>query len=214
MNQGMISGCIVRVEDKSASAGFPACIVTIAGETMRANKPLTYFEQIRVSGPTATAALGLKHGDAILFDQAVIEQQTWVDKASNQPRAQLVTRGLSMTKLRGVSSRLVGEHHVLEQAVNGFWIRGRLAQATNSRTVSGTQVTEATVVLNLPEGRSSSTTRPHYLKVESWGQTPLSDQAKGVVIVAEVLVKTDSTVIDGKKRYFTVLEARSSAVLA
>ncbi|AZI44379.1 hypothetical protein EHF33_15985 [Deinococcus psychrotolerans] len=213
MNQGMISGSIVRVEDKSQAAGFPACIVTIAGETHRENKPLVYFEQIRVSGHTATAALALQSGDAVLFDQAVIEQQTWVERASNEPRAQLVVRGLSMTRLRGTTSKMMGEHRVLLQAVNSFTIRGRLADAPKMKTVGATTVTEGAIVVNLPEGRSSAT-RPHYLKVESWGHTPMSGQAKGVVTVAEVLVKTDSAMIDGKKRYFTVLEARSSAVLA
>jgi len=212
MNQGMISGCIVRIEDKSQTAGFPACIVTIAGETHRCRLPLVYFEQVRISGHTATAALALQSGDAVLFDQAVIEQQTWVDRVTNQPRAQLVVRGLSMTRLRGTTSKRMGEHNVLRQAVNSFTIRGRLADAPKTKTVGETTVTEGAIVVNLPEGRSNAT-RPHYLKVESWGHTPMSGQAKGVVTVAEVLVKTDSTVIDGKKRYFTVLEARSSAVL-
>ena len=211
MNKGMISGCIVRMEDKSAQAGFPACTVTIAGETQRATKPLVYFEQVRLSGTAASAALKLKAGEAVLFDDAEICQLTWTDRVSQNPRSQIVTRARSFVKLGSVSTRLIGEHRILEQAVNSFTIRGRLAADIVTKTLKQGQVSEAVVVINLPDGPGQ--TRPHYLKVECWGNTPLISQKRGSLTISEVLIKTDSATIEGQKRHFTLLEARSSAVL-
>ena len=211
MNKGMLSGCVVRMEDKSAQAGFPACTVTIAGETHRATRPLVYFEQVRLSGAAANTALKLTAGEAILCDDAEICQLTWTDRVSQQPRSQIVTRARSFVRLGSVSTRLIGEHRILEQAVNSFTLRGRLAADIVTKTLKQGQVSEAVVVINLPDGPGQ--TRPHYLKVECWNQTALCHQKKGSLTLSEVLIKTDSAMIDGQKRHFTVLEARSSAVL-
>lgn len=213
MNEGMISGCVVRVEDKTQT--FPAAIVTLAGETSRVSKALVFFEQVRVTGDVAVKALQLEPGQAVLFDRATVEQLIWTDRQTGEPRAQIVTRGRSFVKLRGVRTRRQGEHLILENAVNIFTLRGRLAKKTETRRagVFG-EVTEALVTLNLPVKSGAPETRPHYLKVEAWRETPLKGQRSGALVITQVLVKTDASIIGGEKRYFTVLEERSSSVMA
>ncbi|GAA5533873.1 hypothetical protein [Deinococcus aluminii] len=213
MNEGMISGIVVRVEDKSS--GFPAAIVTLAGETDRNGKPLVFFEHVRLTGQIAQQALGLQPGEAVLFDRAAVEQMIWNDQGTNEPRSQIAIRGRSFVRLQGVHTRRMGEHLILEGAMNIFSLRGRLAKnAETRRTGPFGEVTEVIVTVNLPVRPTATETRPHYLKVEAWRQSNLKGTGKGTLVITQVLVKTDMKVIEGKKRYFTVLEERSSNVAA
>lgn len=214
MNEGMISGLVVRVEDKSAQ--YPACIVTIAGETERSGgKNLVYFEQVRMTGQAAQAALSLRTGEAVLFDRAAVEQMIWTDPVTHDPRSQIVVRGRGFVRLQGARTKRVGEHLILEGAINVFTIKGRLAKNSDTRKagVFG-EVTEAIVTVNLPNRQSAQGARPHHLKVEAWRHSPLKGTSKGQAVLAQVLIKTDTNVIEGEKRYFTVLEERQSTVLA
>jgi len=213
MNEGMISGVVTRVEDKTGT--FPAAIVTLAGETQRTGKPLIFFEQVRVTGAVATQALALQEGTPVLFDRAAVEQLAWTDPVTQDPRSQIAVRGRSFVQLRGVSTRRHDGHLILEHAVNIFTVRGRLAETSKTRRAGAFgEVTEAIVTLNLPTRAGATTTRPHYLKVEAWRETALKGCRTGALVIAQVLVKTDTRVIEGKKRYFTALEERSSSVAA
>lgn len=214
MNEGMISGCVIRTEDKSRQ--YPACIVTIAGETERSGgKSVVYFEQVRMTGAAAQAALALKPGEAVLFDRAAVEQLIWTDTETKEPRSQIAVRGRGFVRLQGVRTRTVSGHVILENAINAFTIKGRVAAQPETRKagVFG-EVTEAILTINLPQSGGTSGTRPHYLKVEAWRHTSLKTARVGQQVVAHVLVKTDKTTIDHKPRYFTVLEERQSTVLA
>lgn len=216
MNEGMISGCVVRVENKSRGPQNPACIVTIAGETERSGgKTLVYFEQVRITGSAALDALALQPGEAVLFDRAAVEQMIWTDPVTHDPRSQIVVRGRGFVRLQGARTKRVGEHLVLEGAINVFTIKGRLAKNSDTRKagVFG-EVTEAIVTVNLPNRQSAQGTRPHHLKVEAWRNSPLKGTSKGQAVLAQVLIKTDTNIIQGEKRYFTVLEERQSSVLA
>lgn len=213
MNQGMISGIIVRVENRSKD--FPAAIVTLAGITTRpGSTDLPFFERVHVTGDVASKALAMNAGEAILFDDAELQQQIWNDSVTKDPRSQIITRGRSFVRLTNVQTKDVAGQASLIGAVNAFTIRGRLARDVVTKNTKAGKVSEGIVTVNLPVRRGGTETRPHYLKLEAWRESPLSGQKKGQLVMCEVLVKTEASVIEGQKRYFTLLETRTSAVFA
>lgn len=219
---GMISGCVIRVEDqtgpKAKAAGQLHVIVTIAGETLRNGTPLTFFEQVRLKGKVAQNALTLQPRECVLFDQAHLEQLTWEDPQTGDPRAMLVIRASAFTRIKKNSTRLNGNNLIMEHATNTFTLNVRLAKPPVSRQTKAGQVTEATIVANLWQSADpdDDTKRPHYFKVEAWRDLglPFEDARVGCRLICEVLIKTDTREICGEKRYFTDLEARTLSVFA
>ncbi|AFD27911.1 hypothetical protein [Deinococcus gobiensis] len=219
---GMISGCVIRVEDKTGpqakAAGKLQVIVTIAGETLRNGNPLIFFEQVRLQGKVAQNALTLQRGECVLFDQAHLEQLTWDDAQTGDARAMLVIRATAFTRIKKNSTRLKGNDLIMEHATNAFTLNVRLAKKPISRQTKAGQVTEATIVANLWQSADpdDDTKRPHYFKVEAWRDLglPFEDAWVGSRLICEVLIKTDTREICGEKRYFTDLEARTISVFA
>lgn len=212
-NTGMISGIVVRVEEKKTS--FPAAIVTVAGETYRDGKALVFFEQVRLRDRPATAALQLQPGEAVLFDTAYVEQLTWTDQATQDPRAQIVIRAHTFARLSqgSVQTRLVGEQRILLNAMNHFVLRGRLVRDVKVKHTKNGPVAEANLAMTLGEGDRA---RTHYFQAEAWHVLSgvIAHGRQGDLVITEVLVKTDTSVIDGERRYFTKLESRAVSCLA
>lgn len=205
----MISGVVVRVENKTNS--FPAAIVTVAGEVLRHGKPLVFFEQVRLKNAAANRALELTEGETVLFDSASVEQLTWDDPATGAVRSQIVIRALGFARLGKVKTKLVGTQRVLVGAMNNFVMKGRLVRDSNCKSTQNGAVCEQTLAMTLGE----TTTRTHYFNIEGWHEIAetMSEGKKGDLTMTEVMVKTDSAMIQGEKRYFTKLEARASHVL-
>ena len=205
----MISGIVVRVENKTST--FPAAIVTVAGEVVRGDKPLVFFEQVRLKNAAATKALDLKEGEAVLFDSASVEQLTWDDPVTKSPRSQIVIRALGFARLGKVMTKMVGTQAVLVGAMNTFAMRGRLVRDAKLKDTKNGKVCESTIAMTLGEGEG----RTHYFNIEGWHTLAeqMEQGKKGDLTMTEVMVKTDASMIDGERRYFTKLESRAVATL-
>ncbi|KQR35155.1 single-stranded DNA-binding protein [Deinococcus sp. Leaf326] len=219
---GMISGCVIRVEDhtrpQAKVAGRLQVIVTIAGETLRNGTPLIFFEQVRLQGKVAENALTLQRGECVLFDQASIEQLIWNDPHTQAPRAKLIVRASAFTRIKNNRTRLQGNDLIMEYAANAFTLNVRIAKLPLSRETRAGRVTEVTLAANL---RNSSepdddTKRVHYFKVNAWRELgfPFEDAPTGKRVICEVLIKTNTNDDTGERRYFTELEARTVSVFA
>lgn len=219
---GMISGCVIRVEDqtgpKARAAGKLHVIVTIAGETLRNGKPLIFFEQVRLQGKVAQNALTLQPRECVLFDQACIEQLIWNEPQTNAPRAKLVVRAWAFTRIRNNPVRLKGDDLIMEYATNAFTLNVRIAKPPVVRENRAGRVTEVTLAANLWQSSDldDDTKRVHYFKVNAWRELgfPFEDAQIGKRVICEVLIKTDTNDDTGERRYFTELEARTVSVFA
>lgn len=209
--QGMISGVVMRVEDKSALAGQPAALVTVAGETPLNLGNTAFVENVRLTGSAATRALGLKSGQAVVFDPARIEQQTWTDEVSGTKHSQTVIRAGDFTCILQPRTKR-RDYVLLEDALNMFTLRGRLvADARIREHPSKWRRTpwfaEATLAVNPPGSHVQ------YFKILGRESRHLANAKKGQLAVLHALVRTESTVTGGVRRSFTTLHELQFVVL-
>ncbi|MCY1703836.1 single-stranded DNA-binding protein [Deinococcus sp. SL84] len=209
MNQGMISGCVIRTQQHAEDV----VTLTLGGITKRpGSKDVKFFEQVKLFGKAAKAALNLEVGEAVLVNNARIEQERWVDKDSGQNRSKLIARGLSFTRLQGAQAMQDEEGRLLLlDAMNEFHISGRLYKDPETRQTNYGPVTEFTVASNRTGSQGEE--EGHLIKCEMWGENAIARSGKqGGGVTVSILLKTDRSVIQGQPRYFTKGEARTAVV--
>lgn len=219
-NTGIISGIVIRVDNKS-TASTSIAEVTLGGLTMRVSASgqaqlIPFFEEVKCFGKTADAALQLKPGTAVLFNNAYIEQEVWeakLEHGGTQTRKKLIVRGLSFSRLQ-VSSEAI-EHkngfQLLRGAVNEFHVSGRLIYDATTKTTEYGQVTE----LAIASTRTTSAGEKTYIiDVECWADTNAALGKKGSTVMVSMMLMTRKKKIDGETRKFTTGQSRSVSVTA